>query len=337
MTKAYYRVSDFKQQVLDKRTEIFERGYDLGFHSSYPFLSLKKKYCSYCYASPFSGKTSFVFDSYMHIAKKYGAIFGIFSPESGGKEALVSYMVQIYLGKKLHGTKAQEATDAEWEEALLFIDKHFIILDPKMVGKNKIEFTTEVLFEQIYNAQIEYNCKIDIVLVDTHAMLRKNEVDRKKSISDYILDNLYYFNHVAESMDVHIQIIMHSTDESTQIDKDTSIEYIAKPHPNRIANGKNVWRTAQTLLGLWRCPEGVIDKSTGMPYPANATDFFVQKNKILGAGDVGSFRLFYDVERQKFYELIGGNTKYYCGEYEALITEEPSVMQPSKSFDDDIF
>ena len=336
MSKTYYRVSEFQEEVLSCRKQVFERGFDIGFHSAYNFLSLKRKFTSYIYAEAFSGKTSFLFDIYMYIAKKYGCVICLYSPESGGKNALISYLVQVYLGKKLHGKEQQEATDEEWLSALLFLDKHFIILDPKVVGKNKVDFTTETLFQQIYEAEKEYNLKIDILLIDPHTMLRKSELDRKKSISDYILDNLYYINHVAESMDIHIQIAMHSTSESTIVDKDTGIEYNPKPHANRIANGRNVFRTGQTMMGLWRCPEGVIDKTTGMPYPANATDFFIQKNKILGAGDVGSFRLFYDVGRQKFYEEIAGQ-RYYCGEYEALITAEPSVMQPSKSFDDDIF
>lgn len=336
MSKTYYRVAEFQQEVLSSRKEVFERGFDIGFHSAYNFLSLKRKHTSYVYAEPFSGKTSFLFDIYMYIAKKYGCVICLFSPEAGGRNALVSYLVQVYLGKKLHGKEQQEATDEEWLEALAFLNEHFIILDPKVVGKDKVDFTTETLFEQIYKAEKEYGLKIDILLVDPHTMLRKSEIDRKKSVSDYILDNLYYINHVAESMDIHIQIAMHSTSESTIVDKDTGIEYNPKPHANRIANGRNVFRTGQTMMGLWRCPEGVMDKTTGMPYPANATDFFVQKNKILGAGDVGSFRLFYDVDRQKFYEEISGQ-RYYCGEYEALITAPPTSMQPSKSFDQDLF
>lgn len=332
--KSYYRVSEFQQKVLDSRKKVFERGFDVGFHSAYNYLSLKRGFSSYIYAEPFSGKTSYVFDSYMYIAKKYDAIIMLFSPESGGKEALISYLVQIYLGKKLHGKEAQEATDEEWLEALAFIDKHFIILDPKVVGKNKVDFTTELLFQQVYDAQIEYGCKIDILLIDPHTMLRKSSEDRKKSISDYILDNLYYINHVAESMDIHIQIAMHSTSDSTVIDKDTGIEFNPKPHPNRIANGRNVFRTGQTMMGMWRCPTGVIDKTVGLPYPDNCTDFFVQKNKILGAGDTGMFRLFYDISKQKFYEEINGQ-RYYCGEYESLVTAKPTAMSPSKFFDDD--
>src|SRR5690606_32162769 len=104
---------------------------------------------------------------------------------------------------------------------------------------------------------------------------------------------------------------------------------------------------------LWRCPAGVHEKSTGYPYPENATDITICKNKILGAGDIGQFRLYYNPERQKFYEIINGN-KYYCGEYdkymknvEHSLTKSNNTkpteasphagLQPNKEFEKSIF
>lgn len=313
--KAYHRISEFQQDVLDSRNKIFERGFDVGFQSAKNIYNLKKKSTSIDFASPYSGKTAYTFDILIHIAARYDAKICCFSPEAGGRESLVAYLAQVYMGKKLHGHNAQQATDKEWIEALQFLDEHFVILAPKVVGKDKINFTTSELFSQVHRASLEYGWKFDILLVDTHAMLRKSDEEKKSTIADYILENLYYFNHVADSMDMHIKIIMHSADDSTIVDKDSGIEYIPKPHPNRIANGKNIFRTSQQLLGIWRCPAGVHEKQTGCPYPENATDFFVQKNKIQGAGTTGSFRLYYDEIRQKFYEIIDGK-RYYCGEYE---------------------
>lgn len=330
MAKAYYRVSEFKKDVLEKRAETVERGFEIGFQSAYDFLNLKKKFTSYLYANPFSGKSSFVMDIYMFITKKYGAKIAIYSPESGGKEALVTYLVQVYLGKKLHGKGAQIATEDEWLEALDFIDNHFLILAPKVIGKDKVDFTTQEMFKQLADACKEYNWKLDILLIDPITMLRKSEEDRKKSVSDYILDNLYYINHIAEEWNIHIQIAMHTADSETIVDKETGIEYMGKPHPNRLHNGANVFRTGQTMFGLWRCPSGVLEKATCMPYPEDATDFLVQKNKILGAGEVGTFRLFFDISRQKFYEVIN-NKRYYCGEYSAKYDKKPTAKKEIKT------
>ena len=334
MSKAYFRVSEFQQEVLDKREETFERGFEIGFQSAYDFLNLKKGFTSYLYAAPFSGKSSFVMDIYMYIARRYGAKCAIYSPESGGREALVSYLVQVYLGKKLHGKEAQKATDIEWMEALKFIDEHFLILAPKIVGEGAVNFTTKEMFKQLSEACKEYGWKLDILLIDPLTMLRKDEEDRKKSIADYILDNLYYINHIAEAWKIHIQIAMHTADSENIIDKDTGLEFAAKPYPNKLHNGQNVFRTGQTMFGLWRCPAGVIDKRTGLPYPEDATDILVQKNKILGAGDIGEFRLYFDVKRQKFYEIIAGK-KYYCGEYEQAQKkkEKPSAIKPNLNFE----
>lgn len=338
MPKAYYRAGEFKQETLDARVKTFERGFDIGFHTAYNYLSLKKKFVSYVYAFPFSGKTSLIFDIYMHIAKKYDIKIAIYSPEAGGKVALLSYLVQVYLGKKMHGVNAQYTTDEEWEEAIAFIDNHFVLLAPKLIGKDKVVFDTKEMFNQVYQAEKDYGWKIEILLADPYNQLSKNDEERRKTIADFTLENLTYINHVADEMDMHVQIAMHLKEEDSIVDKDTGIEYMGKPYPNKLANGQSCWRAGQTMLGLHRLPAGVIEKTTGAPYPENATDIHIQKQKIFGAGEVGSFRLFYDDSRQKFYELIGGKA-YYCGQYEAETSANPtSQLKPSRKFEEeDIF
>lgn len=313
--KAYHRAGEFQEEILSNRHTIFETGFDIGFHSAHRYISLKKKFTSFLYAFPNSGKTSFVFDIYMHIARTYDIKIAIYSPEAGGKNHLVAYLVQVYLGKKLHGYNKQESTDEEWLDALSFIDSHFLLLAPKLIGKDKILFDSREMFNQIHLAQKDYDWDIELLLCDPYNQLSKSHEDRKKSISDFTLENLTYINQVAEEMDMHIQIAMHLRDEDSSIDKETGVEYMPKPFPNKLANGQSVWRVAQTMIGIHRLPKGMIEKSTGVFYPENGTDLLIQKNKIFGAGEEGTFRLHYDVPKQKFYEIIDGN-RYYCGEYD---------------------
>lgn len=353
--KSYYRASEFRQEIMDSRKVVFERGYEIGFHTAKEYISLKKGFTSYIYAHPFSGKTAFLLDVYVHIAKKYDIVIGLYSPEAGGKVHLVSYLVQVYLGKKLHGTGQRTATDEEWGEALDFIDKHFVIMDPLVVGKEAVKFTTKEMMNQIVLAERQYKLKISLLLVDPYNMVSKDDEERKMAIADFVLSNLYFFNKVAESMDMHIQIAMHTSGESSAVvDSDTGLEYLPKPFPSKVMNGQNVYRAAQTMMALWRVPAGVHEKETGVPYPENATDFLQQKQKIFGAGEIGKFRLFYDVPAQKFYEVIDGQ-RFYCGEYEqyeADLKGEPkqvknyyepeendiftSALQPSKFFQEEL-
>lgn len=338
MSKAYYRVNEFKGDVIAGRGKVLSRGYEIGFYSAMRYINLKKGSTSFTYAHPFSGKSAFWYDVYMYLAKRYGIKIGIYSPEAGDKVALTSYLVQVYLGKKLHGQDAQTATDEEWLEALDFIDKHFIILDPKLIGKDKKVFSAEECFRQVYAAQKEYGWKIEVLLLDPYNMLSRRPEDRGMSIADYTLENLTYINSVAQEMDMHIQIAMHLRDSESIVDKETGIEYMGRPFPNGVANGQSVWRVGRLMMGMWRCPGGVIEKATGVPYPDNATDFLVQKNKVLGAGETGDFRLYYDVQRQKFYEIVAGR-RYYCGEYEAEINKLSGNSSPSQAAapDDDLF
>lgn len=333
--KAYFRAGEFKEQVLEERESVLSRGFEIGFESAKEYINLKKGFSSFLYAMPYSGKTAFVFDVYMYIAKKYNIKIGIYSPEAGGKSALTAYLVQVYLGKKLHGSNAQKATDKEWLEALDFIDNHFILLDPKLIGREKIEFSATEMFNQIYLAQKEYNWKVDLLLCDPYNMLSKTKEERSKTLADFTLESLTYINHVAREMDMHVQIAMHLRDEEMVVDKETGIEYFKKPHPSKCANGQSVYRVMQTGMGIWRVPSGVIEKATGVPYPDNCTDFFVQKNKVQGAGSVGSFRLYYNDDEQRFYEIIAGK-KYRVGEYEAEQNKKSkptqSAIQPNVEF-----
>ena len=314
-SKSYYRVNEFQQDVLSGRDVVLSRGYEIGFYSAMRYINLKKGSTSYLYAAPFAGKSAFMYDIYMYIAKRYGIKIAIYSPEAGDRTALTTHLVQVYLGKKLHGEYAQQATDDEWIEALDFIDNHFVILDPKMVGKDKKIFSAEECFKQVYAAQVEYGWKIDILLLDPYNMLSRRPEDRRMSVADYTLENLTYINAVAQEMDMHIQIAMHLRDQETITDKETGIEYVPRPFPNAVAGGQSVWRVGRLMMGMWRCPAGVIEKDTGMPYPDNSTDFLVQKNKVLGAGETGVFRLMYDIQKQRFYEIVNMK-RYYCGEYE---------------------
>lgn len=333
MSKNYFRVSERKNKILDSRDKNLSRGYDIGFYSAHDYFNVKKGTTSYHYAFPFSGKTSYLFDILVFMAKEHGIKIAIYSPETGDDTALVTFIVQVYLGKKLHGRGAQTATDEEWLEALDFIDNHFIFLDPVMVGENKVTFSAKEMFKQVYNAQKEYGWKVEVVVADPYNLLARDEEDRRKSIAEYTLDNLSYINQVAVSMDIHVMIAMHLRDEEAIVDKETGVEYMAKPFPNKIANGQSVWRAGQIMVGLWRCPAGVVEKSTGIPYPENRTDFLVQKNKMLGTGETGTFSLYYDKDRQKFYEVIDG-VKYYCGEYKQKAKEQvgESALKPNTDF-----
>lgn len=332
--KNYFRVSERKEKILNDRKKNLERGFEIGYYSAHEYINLKKGTTSYIYAFPFSGKTSWLFNILMYIAKRYGTKIAIYSPETGSDSALVTFLVQVYLGKKLHGRDGQEATDAEWLEALDFIDNHFVILDPVLIGVNKITFSAKEMFKQVTIAEREYGWNVEIVVVDPYNLLARGEGEKSKPISEYTLENLSYINQVAEVLDKHIMIAMHLRDEEPIVDKESGEEYMPKPYPNKIHNGQSVWRAGQLMMGMWRTPTGAIEKSTGIPYEPYRTDFFVQKNKMLGAGEVGFFTLYYDVPSQRFYEIVDG-VRYFCGEYEqrAIKQVKKSALKPNLNFD----
>jgi len=336
MSKIYFRANEFKKDILDNRDKVFERGYLCGFHTGNDFISYKKGFTSYYYAHPFQGKTSFVLDQLVYIATKYNSRIAVYSPEGGDKKVLISAIVQVFLGKKLHGRNKKIVTIDEWEEALNFIDKHFVIIDPKLTSKDSVKFTGREAFNTLYKAEKEYGWKIDVFLLDPFNYLMKDNEQMKMSIADFTLDSLMFINQASKESDIHTIICMHLRDDDLVVDKDTGIEYMPRPYPSKIMNGQNVWRAGQCMIGIWRTPSGVFSKKEGGIYPDNRTDIIIQKNKIFGSGEVGEFSISFDDSRQKFYEVIDG-VKYYIGEYEAKFNSENPKQQltlkPSTKFD----
>lgn len=336
MSKIFYRVNEFKDEVLSSRELIFERGYLCGFHSGNEYISYKKGFTSYFYAHPFSGKTSFILDQMVYIATKYGCKIAIYSSEGGDKNVLVSALVQVVLGKKLHGSNKSIVSIDEWITAMDFIDKHFVIIDPDLVSKDAEKFSAKTAFNTVKLARKEYGWDIDIFVIDPFNYLMRDADQMKMSVADYTLDTLMFINKASHKMGLHTIICMHLRDDDLIEDKETGVSYMPRPYPSKIMNGQNVWRAAQAMIGLWRLPETVMEKGTGYPYPTNGTDILIQKNKIFGSGKgKGEFRLFFDDNKQKFYEEIDYK-RYYIGEYESYFNNtnvKQIELKPNRNFD----
>lgn len=348
MSKVFFRANEFRQSIVESKSKTFERGYLTGFHTLDEYMSFKLGYTTYIYSFPHVGKSVFISDILISLAKRHDLKIAIYSPEFGKKESLVHSLVQAYMAKKLYGENRQESTDDEWFRAIDFVDSHFVILDPPKKAKRKKlseggkldfnRFSMDVAFRKVHEAETAYGWDIKMFVIDPFNYVDKSEEDDRKQTADYILDQLQYINELSEAMELHTILINHLRDADRIVDKDTGIEYYPKPFPSELLGGQQFWRVGYQMVGLFRCPVGVIEKGKGVAYPANATDVLVQKSKPYGAGKLGDCRLFFDDDRQCFYEFINGN-KYYAGDYyqevNGVTPKELKPLTPNYNFDED--
>ena len=312
--KKYFKANEFKDDIYASKDDTFKKGWSCGWDCGDSFISFKRGYTSYIYSHPHQGKTTYVTETLLHLAKNEGLNICIYSPEMGSKKDVVWNLIQVYTGKRMYGKGAYKITTKEIDTALNFIDKHFIILEHnpfEKEGNNR--FTVKDIYNQVFLASKEYGMSVDVLCIDPFNLLDRELDDDRKQIQDYVLSTLGFINSASKKMDLHTILVAHLAGDELVIDKDTGIEYSPKPHPSKLAGGQSFWRAGFQMIGLWRPPFGVINKKTGHTYPEDAIWVLCQKTKPLGTGRIGQFELFFNHSSHTMYETYG-DKHFRCGE-----------------------
>jgi hypothetical protein len=338
MSKKYHRAIECREEIHSAKDETFEKGWYCGWECGDDFLSFKEGYTTYLYSHPHQGKTVFVIETLIHLAKNEGKVTCIYSPETGGKKEMFWNLIQVYTGKRMYGMAAHRITPKEIDEAIAFINKHFIVIEHDPFASGKMErFTVKDIFNQVYLAEQEYKLKVNVLCIDPFNLLDRELEDDRKAIQDYVLGTLSFINSASRKMKMHTILVAHLSGEDIIVDKDTGIEYMPKPHPSKLAGGQSFWRAGFQMVGIWREPYGIIDRS-GMPYQENCMQVLVQKTKPFGVGKLGVFKVFYDTDTHTLYET--GRKNYRCGEMrkEGLAsinyTGKNTSLKPSVKWDE---
>jgi len=340
MIKKYSKVSEFTQEILDAQHTTFSKGWSCGWNIGDENLSFKRGYTSYVYSHPAQGKTIFVIETLLHLAKNDNLNICIYSPETGGRSDMIWNLIQVYTGKRLYGKNAHKISKEEINLALEFIDKHFVVLEHNPFVNNKLErFTVKNIFNQVHMAEKEYDIKIDVLCIDPFNLLDREIEEDKKQISDYVLASLSFINSASRKMNLHTILVAHLAGDENITDKSTGIEYSAKPFANKLAGGQSFWRAGFQMIGLWRPPFGCLD-SQGFAYKENSTWILTQKSKPLGVGQEGKFEIFFDPNTHTLYETYG-DKKFRCGDMDnnfglyvdASLAKMDSAIKPNTLFD----
>jgi hypothetical protein len=340
MIKKYSRANEFTQDILDAQHTTFDRGWSCGWNIGDENISFKRGYTSYIYSHPGQGKTVFVTESLLCLAKNDNLNVCIYSPETGGRSEIVWNLIQVYTGKRLYGKNAHKISKDEIEKAIEFINKHFIILEHNpFSGKGNERFTVKDIFNQVHMAEKEYDMKIDVLCIDPFNLLDRELEDDRKAIQDYVLSTLGFINSASKKMNLHTILVAHLAGDELIVDKDTGIEYSPKPHPSKLAGGQSFWRAGFQMIGIWRLPYGCLDKQ-GFAYKENSMWIMTQKVKPIGTGRLGHFELYYDTNTHTLYETFG-DKRFRCGEMnnnfslyvDAGLSRMESSIKPNTLFD----
>lgn len=293
--KLYFTEKDVNEKIEEKYRNGLSRGYFCGWDELDKFWTLKLGTTSYWYGAPYSGKTQIWFEILINTSRFYQFKHVIFSPETGGADDIFIELMQIYTGKDFYKDYNNQMTEDEKNDAITFLDKHFIVIDP----------TDELIsIDDFYNyvdiIERKYNVKIHTTTVDPWNELR-HEFDKHNARDIYLEWALGKIRQNARINNRHNCIITHITQQVQVKDKDTAKMYYPPASFREVAGGQSWARKGMGMISVYRPHEGLKDE-TGRPYETNTTQLFIQKIKPKGSGMKGMATLYYAVKEHRYYE-----------------------------------
>lgn len=295
--KLYYTEKDVNEKIEEKYINGLSRGYFVGWDELDQYWTLKLGTTSYWYGAPYSGKTQIWFEILINTSKFYGFKHCIFSPETGGADDIFIELAQIYTGKDFYKDYNNQMSESEKGEAMTFLDKHFIIIDP----------TDELIsIDDFYNyvdiVERKYNVKIHTTTVDPWNELRHDYSD-KQARDIYLEWALGKIRQNARINNRHNCIITHIMQQAQQKDANSGRMYYPPASFREVAGGQSWARKGMGMVSVYRPPEYLKD-ANGRPYEKNTTLLDVQKIKPKGSGMKGTAILYYDIKKHRFYESL---------------------------------
>ena len=295
--KIYYTVTDKRKEIFNLYENGQQRGYDIGFSEVDDRYTCKLGATTYLYAAPFMGKTQWWFWYCIHLSKKHGLRHAIYSPETGKTEEIFADLAQTVARQDFYNTFTKQMDRRSLDDALEFIDKYFIIIDP-----DDGVLSVKSFYAYVDEIERVYNVKVHTATADPFNEFEKDlrEFGGREDI--YLERVLTEVRQNARINDRHNCIITHV--QAQQILNEGGIRYYPMPTYREIAGGQAWSRKGMSMIAGWRPKEGLCDEN-GEPYPSNSTILEVQKSKPKGTGSLGRMNLLYNVNTHNYTDFNG--------------------------------
>jgi twinkle protein len=302
-----FKLDDEMRDSLGKlRKDGLKKGAYCGFTSLYEHYSLKEGSTTYIVAPPYSGKSVFINEIVMNLAEFEGWKWVIFSPETGSPKDLFAELLWVKLRKPFLINEKLNATEAEVDRAMQFIQEHFYILDPM-----HFELNEKMFYKSIKDIEIENGIKINGAVIDPITDFALDTSARQDLVLGDFLTRVRKFS---SAYNIHTIIAFHTSAMGMIAGKNIhgeNVRYLPAPTMFDVAGGQMASRKGMMILSLWRTPHDVIDPVTNEPFEEHELRVMIQKSKPKAMGKIGEVKLFYDSLSSRFYEKGNDNVKYF--------------------------
>lgn len=311
------KISDLRTKLDDLRESGVQSGDVTGFKVLDELYTLKQGFMTFILMPPGHGKTEFAVELAINQATKFGKRTLLNTPETGSVEDIIAELIHKKTGKSFFKTNGFHCEDKEYYEALNWIEHHFLILD---TDEKSYSFTE--MFEAADQWEKETKQKIHLMIGDPYNELRHDMGSYGGRQDLYIEDSIGDLRRRCKKSNRHFILCLHPANQ--QIVTTGEIRYFPMPTAREAAGGQALLRKAFCWINGWRPPVGLND-ANGMPYQENQLIITLEKVKPKGVGKKGTTSVYFDWQKNRYYEQDYIGNKFYAFEH----TETPR-MHPDK-------
>lgn len=273
------------ETVLDKLTDImglYRNGYPKTQTISYEKLNEHIRWrageLTVVTGIPNHGKSTWLSNILVQLAKMHGWKFAMFSPEKQPTEILVAELCSIYVGRPFYRRdESEKMSMAELEDALNFVDLHFFL-----IKTDEVSVTPDGIISKL--AEMVKHYGINGAVIDPWNYLEHN-YGEGSSETKFVSDALTKFSTFCKHYQVHTFIVAHPT----KMQKDKDGRFFV-PDLYSISGSAHFKNKADNGVTVYR------------DYEKNETTIHIQKIRWFFVGKVGCVTMYFNKDSQQYTE-----------------------------------
>lgn len=323
----YNRLTSLNTEMFDIRQKKDIRGKSIGWDWDVLPYTIKEGSTTYIGSAPASGKTELWFEILINLSCLHNWNHVVFSPETGSSAEIFAELCYKYIGKPyVQGQNSM--TNSEQIVAEMFINEHFIVIDP--IDE---DLTITKFYDLVDEIEKKEGMKIHTTTIDPWNELTEEYLPSDLGREDkYLSRILGTVRKNARRTGRHNCVINHVRDQpmvSSKTIAGTDISYFPMPSARDFAGGQVWFRKGLSVLIPWRPPYGLMD-SDGVGAEKNEVHLKVAKSKPKGVSKNGVYKLYLDLDKYQFYMLDYKGNRIYANRTKKLPEQKKITMIEQK-------
>ena len=276
------------------------RGVYLGFPLLHENYTMSLGGCTDWTGSGGSGKSEFLLELLLNTSQYHGWVHLLYVPDVGDKDEIIAILIHKLTGKtfdkRYKNNLVEESDIYKW---LPWVLEHFKIVHKENL---KAKITPYEFWDLAAAMKSELSGKLHTATIDSWKDMKHGHGLDGESFSrddKYLDDVLSYRNAMAELHKIHFHTIIHPL--KTEKDKN-GLRLPATPYD--LKGGTSWFDNGKVMITVHR-----VDKTD------NEVEIIINKSKPKSVAKNGIVRMFFNVAKARFYQIIDGKEFYAKQEY----------------------